>query len=108
MSSPKKIGRWKRFEIAFAQETRLPKPLFTTPERLALDKTGGSRKMDKKPSGESAVVEDETTEKEAFPEIASSRQVRFPVSGTPSLWEEARRQKQEAAKKAVKKRNKRR
>ena len=96
MSSPKKIGRWKRFEIAFAQETRLPKPLFTTPERLALDKTGGSRKMDKKPSGESAVVEDETTEKEAFPEIASSRQVRFPVSGTPSLWEEARRSKIDA------------
>ena len=45
MSSPKKIGRWNRFEIAF-NEGVLPKPSFSpsAPSR-ASEKTGGLRKI---------------------------------------------------------------
>ncbi len=108
MSSTQKIGRWKRFEIAFAQETCAEESLFRTPERSAPDKTRGLRKTNKMPSSERSPVENGTPEKEASPENALSRSIRFPVAGTPSHWEEARRQKQDAAKKTTKKRKKRR
>lgn len=109
MSSQKKIGRWKRFEIAFAQENRPQKSLFQTPERSALDKLRDLQKIDKKATpNERAAVESGTTEKETRFENASPRQAPFPVSGTPSLWEEARRKRQDAAKKAAKKCKKRR
>lgn len=108
MSSSQKIGRWNRFEIAFAQENRPQKSLFSTPERPAPNQLRGLRKIDKKTrSNERAADEPETSEKEAFPESASPRRGRS-ASDSPSLWEEARRQKEKAAKKATQKRDKRR
>ena len=104
MSSPKKIGRWNRFEIAFAKENLPQKSLFQTPERSTEDKTRNLRKIVKEILEEKIDVESATLEEESPLESAASRQGRFPASKTPSLWEEARRRKQEAAKKRDKRR----
>ena len=60
MSSPKKIGRWNRFEIAF-NEGNWPKPSFSSssPSR-ASEKTRGLRKMEKTPSGPTTAPPKET------------------------------------------------
>lgn len=104
MSSPKKIGRWNRFEIAFAKENLPQKSLFQTPERTTEDKTRGLRKIVKEALGKNVDVESATLEKESPLESAAPRQGCFPASKTPSLWEEARRRKQDAAKKRDKRR----
>ncbi|MBQ7813584.1 MAG: hypothetical protein IJ387_03710 [Thermoguttaceae bacterium] len=106
MSSPKKIGRWKRFEIAF-NEGAWPKPSFS-PSALsrASEKTGGLRKIEKeapdapfadlapsvetpgKPSPEETPNEPSPEEKTSFPVAAPS----------PTLWAEARQRASKAKK----------
>ena len=99
MSSSRKIGRWKRFEIAFAEENRRLKSPFAQSAGPTDDKISGLGKTGKESTKKSAAVETASSEHEASPETAPPRRERSPVAKTPSLWEEARRQRQDAAKK---------
>ena len=104
MSSPKKIGRWNRFEIAF-NGGNWPKP--SAPSR-ALEKTRSLRKMEKRTSG-SPFVDfaslDETPgkgspeEKTPLDNAASSEETPIrAVASSPTLWTEARKETKAAKK----------
>lgn len=87
MSSPKKIGRWNRFEIAF-NERKGPKPLFS-PSALsrAFGETRGLCKIVKE------------TPVEFRGELASPEKTTLSKSASsPTLWAETRREAQAAKK----------
>ena len=87
MSSPKKIGRWYRFEIAFAQDERSRERLCREAWASTLDKKRDLRKMEKKTAG-SATASPKKTPNE---ETATSVKTVFSRTASASLWTEARR-----------------
>lgn len=118
MSSPKKIGRWNRFEIAF-NEGVWPKPSFwpSAPSR-ASDKTRSLRKIEKetpdapfadlapsaetpdKPSPENKTPTEPTSEeKPPIPNAAELKETPIPnAAKSPTLWAEARQRAAKAKK----------
>ncbi len=83
MSSPQKIGRWKRFEIAFNKGIRSEAEACQKDWREQRGKMRGLRKIEEAPS------EKKTSVEAAPPEKRSSTVVR-------RLWKETRRSKIDA------------
>lgn len=81
MSSPKKIGRWNRFEITFEQGERSNKRFCREAGEGATEEKRGLRKIEKK-----------TSSTEAAPPVKAN----FSRLASASLWTEARRRAEQA------------
>lgn len=99
MSSPKKIGRWNRFEIAFAKGNWPRTSLSQTERSQNLDKTQGLRKMEKDASATSPEEGEFETRKGPFSEFAPSQKKTLERLASANLTEEARRREANLAKK---------
>ena len=118
MSSPKKIGRWNRFEIAF-MEGNWPKMSFfqaeqnPTPDktrvlgkigRNASDGKRGLGEIEKETSAQRSEFSSETSEQKIFrdnptPEESAFEQASSRAFASPSLWEQARQKNKKREKK---------
>lgn len=94
MSSPKKIGRWNRFEIAFTEDGAANASLCreswaTTPEKMR-----ELRKIENKNAGANAPSSDETPRNDAGTSKKSAEKSASESGASASLWAEARRRAQ--------------
>ena len=109
MSSPKKIGRWKRFEIAFAEGQWAQISFRQAEETQTLDEMRELRKIEEKsdeknnpnprPAAErkSSFERNASTTKTARLDDSTAKAAFEPAS--KSLWTEARREKAKETKK---------
>lgn len=115
MSSPKKIRRWNRFEIAFNQEDWANKALCKADWRQTPDKMQGLREMGKDAAEEATqgsiaperALQSESALSESEEERESASPPQKSALGrleTPSLWAEARSQASQSAPKKTNRR----